>query len=193
MAQFVFVRHGNTTKAERNEDRVLTEVGKLQALGFWTRCDELGLLPFDLVLTSPTTRAKQTAAIIAPDAVTIALPELGTEIPGEDGARLNKVYSRLKYAPLTEYLKEPGIGDILSRYVQIAALAIGVAMAKTGMPYQRVLVVGHAVLLNAIGAGGDKFNAGGKEILLSFPLGECEGFYSTGYKEVELIRNIATS
>jgi len=184
------VRHGNTTKAERDEDRVLTEVGKDQARWFRSKTRELGLAPFDLVLSPPATRAKQTAAIVAPWGVPmmVELPELGVEIPGENGARLNEVYSRLGYAPLADYLRELDMDYIMSRYAKAANAAIDAAVAKAGYA-ERVLVVGHSIMLNAIGAGVDRLNAqSAAPLLSSTSLGECEGFYIKEDGSVEFIR-----
>lgn len=188
MAQLVFVRHGNDNKAPVDDQRLLTHIGEAQSLTFRDKARDLGLSPFDLVLCSPKTRTKQTAVIIAPGVTLIELPELSTDIPGEDGALLNETYARLKYAPLGVYLLEPGMTGVMMRYGHAAHMAIDSAVAKAANP-DRVLVVGHAVLLNAIGWYLTRYDIPNVALLSITSLGECEGLYIKEDGKVEIITN----
>lgn len=66
MTEIYFIRHGIAEEAEKytqDADRPLTEAGKRKTRKVATRLSELNL-SFDLILTSPLLRARQTADIL---------------------------------------------------------------------------------------------------------------------------------
>lgn len=172
-ARFTFVRHGQTGQAEKNWDRPLTEVGRQQA----ERLRDLlgGGDQFDLVLHSPTPRTTDMAQIIAggTDQRIQAVPELyGPE--GEDGDTLFALYAQLgSSTPLRRFLEEDDTGA-LTRFAINGADTVLELVEEFGA--ENILIVGHAVLLQAIAAAIGGFFSLDDNELRDLVLGEGEAF-----------------
>lgn len=179
-----YIRHGNTGKAKTDRERQLTEKGYEQARA---RGQKLGQR-FDLVLASAVDRAVRTAEGIIdnqPDLKIIPVEELYTP-PGPVGEAITALSDKLGYATLSKYMQEEG-GMVA---MNIYALRAGAAITKHILEHdgQNVLVVGHAVLLNAIGYYTGWFHPT-IHTLLDVQLGECEGFRFSLSKGLELIQD----
>ena len=173
MATITFIRHGNAEKwsgkVEEDHDRPLSEKGIAQAE---KRRSKLGNPTFDLIISSSATRCVSTAKIIAgeknpPEVITASR----LYIP-EDSA-LWETFERIGYAPLREWMQEENDPDgVLQRYGSDAWTIIDAI--KLAILPERILVTGHAPLLNAIGVRCE--NRVGSEALFDIQLEECEGF-----------------
>jgi broad specificity phosphatase PhoE len=173
----VYIRHGKSLKAEDDKSRILAPEGEVQAR---QRRIKLGNPKFDLVMASPVTRAITTAQLTADDSEVFSVRALYTP-DDRDGKLLDILFEKLGYAPLSEYEKEDG--GALNRVADAAIAAIYSAIKS--FRAQHVLVVGHAVFLNAIAC---RLNRRGGEVLHETVLGECEGFVDDG-ECITLIRD----
>ncbi len=138
--EMYFVRHGNTTKDPIDANRVLTDLGREQAMnaGF-----KLKGITFGAVFCSSAQRTVQTATNMLGDELDIVqVPEL-FELPDAEGrAVCNAMFKQLGYASLRDYYKH-GDAETLHRFGQVAGAAI-----KSDAP--NTLVVAHAVLINCL-------------------------------------------
>ena len=150
-----FLRHANALPAQdaretSDQARPLSPKGIDQAA---TRHEALGNPEYNLVLCSPTIRAIQTAEIVSGNP---RQRELVSELLPYQGKEMDALFTKLGYAPLSDYRKEDGgLVDEIAQKAHVAiAQCIKGRMKIEGVPYYqdyRVLVVGHAVVLNAIG------------------------------------------
>lgn len=173
-----WLRHGKSLKAPKDLDRVLCQEGEIQAQ---QRRIKLGSPKFDLAIASHASRAVATGELVSDQTEVLTLVELYTP-SGKDGEELDALFAKLGYASLEEY-KKAGGWPLLERYARIAIAAVKDASTKRNA--KNVLVVGHAVLLNAIGFVLDRQ---GSQTLWAIPLGECEGFMDDG-KKITLVRD----
>ena len=172
-----YIRHGKSAKVQppaSDLKRSLNEEGQQQAE---RRGAKLGSIHFNLVLSSPAIRAVETAGIIGAGPAVSALPQL--YIPdNEDGKFLDALFERLGYATLREY-EENGAAAPLQRSALATIRAIQMCLMMVARR-ENILVVGHAILLNAIGVCLQ--GRTGKEALHDFLMKECEGFLDDGEK-----------
>jgi broad specificity phosphatase PhoE len=179
--RITFIRHGKTGKADTDIDRQLTQQGFDQAA---ERRDALNR-QFGLVMSSVAPRAVDTAVVIGEcmDALEVLLLEsLYLPTDSADRAAVEAMSGQLGYAPLRAYRAADTEG-VLKRYGENAAADIA-AVLRSQLA-EEVLVVGHAVLLNAVAAaviGTDT------DTLLDAELGECEGIELDYSPTVRLIR-----
>jgi broad specificity phosphatase PhoE len=147
-------------------NRFLTGQGGEQALA---RRRKLGEPRYDSVISSPAKRAVQTALIAGgmPPNI-LEMPELCWE-PGTDTyLKMDELFKELGYAPLTAY-REKG-GAIYDEHGESAWAALQSQVPATDA---KILLVGHAVFINALGcAVAKKYD----ETLACVSFGECEGF-----------------
>lgn len=161
------IRHGNTSKAANDLDRQLTEAGVKQAMDRRKTFSR----EFDLVLSSTAVRARDTAAIIANVEATKVLTLEELYLPKDPGDKkaIDDMFAKLLYAPLRAY-RDADVTGALFRYGENGAKIIRDAIENAGA--DNVLIVGHAVLLNAIVA----YVVGETDLVLDTSLGEAEGF-----------------
>jgi broad specificity phosphatase PhoE len=166
MSLFHFIRHAATDTSapdQRDTDRRLTAEGREQARQFASRVAR----PYELVLASPARRAVQTAELIARGQPVVEVPALYHAEVAEDDERIDEIYDELGEATLRSFLAKDATGAI-ERYGHIGTDRIRtLASGHDGA----VLVVGHGVLLCAIGLSMTR-----DEALLDVTLGRCEGF-----------------
>jgi phosphohistidine phosphatase SixA len=172
LLEMYFIRHGNTGPAANDPIRELTEKGIVQALA---RREALGNPDFDLVLSSTALRAKQTAVLVAnvPMEQVIPVETLYLPINKADEAALEVLFAKLMYAPLRTY-READTTGILDRYASDNDATTLRYITETSA--QRILITGHAVMLNVIVSeviGGDT------DLILDTALDEAGGFKVT--------------
>lgn len=184
MATITFIRHGHTEWHEDDLQRVLSARGTEHAVECRVK---LGNPSFDLMLVSRAIRTRQTGEIIS-GSQKIGAEEIHSLLPPPD-PDLDALFNKLGYAPLRAYLDADNLGaQKLMYWAQVAASNIRdkVIMRALGLESGRasgglsILVVGHAVVLPAVGfelcrtVTGDLPDECGEVMLLN--LGECEGF-----------------
>jgi len=176
-----FLRHGNTERQdelqkilesydyEYDMKRNLTAKGRQQAR---RRKRQLGNPVFDLCVVSPPKRCKQTAEILLGDSQIemIEVPTLYPAPEGEAGKLMWEVFRELLYAPLSVYL-ESKIGEVMVENGKVNAEAIRRIIANYPAEPQRILIVDHAVTLQATGQ-----NFTIERWPFSRSVGEVEGF-----------------
>lgn len=170
--KITFVRHGNTNKAENDLDRRLTEIGVQQAR---ERRQALLNPKFDLVLSSIAPRARDTAAIIAGIDMSSVITLEALYLPKDpcDKKAIDDMFDSFGYAPLRAY-RNADVTNALVRYGKNGAAAIFYAISakiEKDVSIDNILVVGHAVLLNAIVA----HMVGDTNIIIDISLGEAKG------------------
>jgi broad specificity phosphatase PhoE len=170
-----FIRHGKTGKAKEDGNRKLTRKGQRQAkkLG-----ESLRDVRFDLVLSSTAQRCIQTARNILGDKSQTIIINADLYVPGietPDGKAIDTAFNQIGYQSYTAYMKTEA-RDGLSRYGQKNADTIEQIIQDQAVPPQNVLVVGHAVLLQAIAA---KFAADEDDLPFHINIGEAEGIEVT--------------
>ncbi|MEX1026972.1 MAG: histidine phosphatase family protein [Candidatus Paceibacterota bacterium] len=150
------IRHSVSNKSSSDDHRnhILSAEGVELAK---RRRELLGNPEFDLVLCSPLIRTRQTAQLVAgleSDETIITVPDLFYEDDSEHGQLLNAMFERLGHATLKKYLEDPN-GDamrVIGKHGWQGVLAkIGVYKSHTRRLPERVLVVGHGVLINMLG------------------------------------------
>jgi broad specificity phosphatase PhoE len=163
--KITFVRHGNTDKTKRDEDRCLTEKGREQARQFKVK---YRVTP-QLVLSSNARRALETAQVIVEgrQCPIKTLAELYLAANQAELEVIEALFAAHGYAPLATYLAADR--KFFEQYAMRAASMIRQLAATEGA--NDVLVVGHAIVLNAIGR---EFSSDPR--LLTTMIGEAEGF-----------------
>lgn len=168
MPKYTLIRHGRAGKADRDEDRMLTKKGREQAN---KRAAKLGDSQFDVIISSSASRAMETASCFSnAKQEIIPLDELYFPSDEEDNIALENMFDELECATLRTYLDNDKTG-VMMRYAQ--AMADAVKSRVLGNENKNVLIVGHAVLLNALAyilSRADKN-------ILDYNLDECEGIY----------------
>lgn len=178
MRKIFFVRHGKAGPAPEGKgdiDRPLNEKGHNQALD---RREELDGIDFDLVISSPALRARETAVRVAAaaDGDVIVAQSLYPDPTDNDlGTRLDKLFGlpHLGYVPVSAYLKEKD-GDVLTDWAAVARHEVLALIEKHGSP-KNVLIAGHAVAIPALAMAIAEDTELPDEIA-EINLGECEGF-----------------
>lgn len=166
MPRLHFLRHAAAetgAPGQRDADRRLTDEGQEQARRVASRLTS----PYELVLASPARRAVQTAELIAPGQVVVEVPVLYHAEVRQDDERIDRMYDELGEATLRAFLAKDASGAI-ERYGKSGADRIRSLVSGCD---GAVLVVGHGVLLCAIGFAMTRY-----EPLLDVTLGRCEGF-----------------
>ena len=146
---FYMVRHGKTTKADNDLERVLTTEGENQAGAMSIK---LANIEFAAAYVSPAMRTVQTADIIDRTVNTEKIPEL--YLLDEKIAVMSKdlgtpVEGNMTYPPLEAWLAHEH-GDHLNNFGINAAKAIQERINQLSETELNILIVGHAVLLNAM-------------------------------------------
>jgi phosphohistidine phosphatase SixA len=182
-----FLRHANARPATdaletSDQARPLSPKGIDQAA---TRREALGNRNYSLVLCSPTIRTIHTSEIVSGN------PRQRTfvsELLPYQGEKMDALFAKLAYAPLSTYRKEDGgLVDEVARQAHVAIVRCIKSRTKIeSVPdYKdyRVLVVGHAVVLNALGCAflhkEGRQGAGSLQLqgeLAELALGEACGF-----------------
>lgn len=142
----VLVRHAKAPKinqTDMDDDRVVNQLGHDQA-------KKLGLkmqtYDFDVMLSSPLQRVKQTLSIATNGRnPIIEVPELTCAVG--DGNPIDVMFNELGYVPMSKYL-EHSLGDHLKVWGRTALEAVVSKLEVRSC--QQVLVGGHAVLQNAL-------------------------------------------
>ena len=175
--KITFIRHGKAVKASPDQsdlDRVLGEVGQQQASD---RGLKLGWPTYDLVLSSPASRAIDTAAIVAgvpPDHVLDVDVLYPDPVNDPMGVEIDKFFNdpELGYAPVSKYLAKGG--KVVVEHGALAWMTLQAMIHATDKT--NILIGGHAVVLQAVGMAACIDYHVGYEILNDLNLGECEGF-----------------
>ena len=161
--------------------RELALEGEVQAR---TRRATLGNPIFNLVMASPSLRTIRTALLVLGFEETsmdeiITLDELIYGDPGSGNVvacGIDQFFRKIGYAPLAKYIPEDLEGHVLAH---AEAAWNEVAFTIGDFAGTNVLVVGHSVLIAAMGyiacAGVDDF----RTILAETNFGECEGYRLT--------------
>ena len=148
------------------------------------RRDMLGNPIFNLVIASPSHRTVRTALLVlgfeeARVDEVITLNELiyGDPRGADPVARgIDKLFQKLGYAPLAKYLPEDSEGHVLTH---ANAAWSEVAFTIGDLSGTNVLVVGHSVLIAAMGYIACAGNDGFQKTLAEANFGECEGYRLT--------------
>lgn len=172
--RITFVRHANTGKAEKDEDRRITPEGEHQAS---RRRELLGNPSFNKALVSPLERTAQTARLIAGS--NVQMESIRALFTDDDPAKdiINAMFGKLKYSSLRTYhdQSEPADWLALQDYAARTIEKIGNHIPNDAEDFH-LLVVGHAVIVPAYGLatveGCEEF----AKIFLDINLGECEGY-----------------
>ncbi len=174
----VLARHGKAPKTspdQQDEDRTLSELGIAQAKKLRAKLEGM---TFDTVLSSPLVRARDTVAIAIENKNSIVLIDELT-CPTDGIHPVDTMFNELGYRPLQDYFDHQH-GDHLKAW-GITALE-KVLDTIEGKPGQKVLIVGHAVLQNALAWAlcealrNTVENDAAMEIIMETPLGEGEAF-----------------
>lgn len=165
--EFTFIRHGNAEEFEDDFKRKLTLLGMRQAMDRKLDLEK----EFDIVISSPAPRAFQTASIIAGTGISnvILCKELYSPASISDDEAMDKLFEELDDSPLRQYLERDV--ELFNRYGRYAHDAIWNKIANNH-EIEDVLIVGHAVLLNAVAGC---FSS--DPLIVNCHLGECEGLY----------------
>ena len=176
----VLARHGKAPKTspdQRDEDRVLNELGTTQANKLAAK---IGHIQFDRVLSSPLKRAVDTTEIATGQKCTVTIiPEL--TCPTDGVHPIDKMFNELGYKPMSDYFAHP-LGGHLKVWGRVALEKVLDALGDK--PNQTVLVGGHAVLQNALGwafcaelvEADVAIAPDAMDCVLATSLGECEAF-----------------
>lgn len=171
MVQFTLIRHGKTDKAFSSYHRAhpLSSEGVCQALNCRIA---LGRPRFDLVLCSILRRSRETALIVANTSRSslTGIPGLFYEVEDPRGVALDQAFEELGYVSLQDYLQLPEVkGNIES----LAKESLDHIVTKVEeVSAENILVVGHAVLLQALG----REMTGKDRPFTDRRIGECQGF-----------------
>lgn len=147
----LFIRHGNTGKADTDAERQLTMKGRLQAAR--ARDYITAQHNVTLVVTSNVPRALETVSDVRWPAavgmselyVTPRIPEL---IPEADV--LDAAFKKLGYAPLKQFVDEPGVTTALNAWCDRALDAIDRTVSEMRPGSGTIVVGGHAVMSSAL-------------------------------------------
>lgn len=185
--QITLLRHAKPDKTLADYRlHPLSPEGRQQALD---RRGRLGNPTFDLVLNSKLIRTQETARIVAglnEATATTSLPELFYAEDDPRGPALDEAFKKLGHTALSEYFKV--VRMEMESLAEEARLAIIKEVNRSNA--KNVLVVGHGMLLQAIGialAGGDPLSFFTKRAL-----GECQGFKLTfcDNNEIEMAQRV---
>jgi phosphohistidine phosphatase len=150
--ELYLIRHGIAEEKDlgiKDEERSLTEEGRQKTEKVAQKLVKLGL-NFDLILTSPLVRARQTAEILIAEKLSSQLEESSHLAPdGEISSWLKDWLKPKKYSPNTQLAlvgHEPGLsswaeillwGEVKESLVLKKAGMIGIKLPETGSPLGR--------------------------------------------------------
>ena len=186
MLEFTFLRHSKAAPAANDRDRVLSEDGIQLAR---ERRLKMGNPTFDHVVHSDRIRTKQTACEIADISLSDSTITIVSLFGNEEDARIQAVmgaFGAIGNAPLSQFHLR--CKDELDSLARDAVVELLNELPKThGIgPQGKVLVVGHAVMQQAICLELTQ----AQEHFLDLALGECQGWritYAGGPPTVEFI------
>lgn len=158
--------------------RGLTEKGQAETGALYKRlANQVG--DFDLVLSSPAWRCRQTVmgaldirdeeVVVVSDCLMYGDPEDGSE----ESEALAAMFKQLSYAPLNEYLKHPKKDHLVS-HCRVACSYISQMVRERRA--ESIAICGHAPLITTQGvvAAGDDASVGLE--LMDYSPGTCQGF-----------------
>jgi broad specificity phosphatase PhoE len=166
------LRHSTADKSLPNHRlHPLSEAGVHKAL---ERQAQLNWHAFDLILTSELIRTKETARLIGHShgtGPTVTVPEL---FPAEEDPRgqvVDKVFAELGHTSLAKYYEKA------AEEMKSLASDAGIAITKQILEHDAwdILIVGHGMLLQAIGIALTTKD----EPFMTQVVGECQGFRIT--------------
>lgn len=147
-SRFVFTRHANTDKNPVDTERTLTEKGRAQAVALK---EKLNGVKFDSAICSSARRAQETILLVLGDnsGIPYNCMDVLYQLPDEAGrTSCGVMFKELGYASLREYLKHAE-AETLHRFGQCAGASIAELLGES-VSGKNVLVVSHAILINAI-------------------------------------------
>jgi phosphohistidine phosphatase SixA len=160
-----FIRHAEAGSHEDDGSRTITEDGVVQCLHRVTMLNRT----YDAVIGSTALCVKETATRLAPGLPIVMSEALYLPTKPDDRTVIRKLSKELGNAPLRSYLAADKT-EVLLRYARHAERFIR-RMSEEPPTNRTALVVGHAVLLQAIGT---MFTGDVK--LFDLVIGTCEGF-----------------
>lgn len=178
---FVFIRHGEASHHNIDKDRPLSSEGKFQAIA---RARLLKSTTFDLVITSSALRAKQTAQTIMEalniSPPTIEIDQLYQPKTPSDRHHVNLLLETLDSKPLSTYISHDKY-QAWERYTHEAFNALESAI---NINAQRILIVAHGNIINAVGLLLNPSAARLIEIYFNY----CEGF-EISHEQLTILQN----
>lgn len=144
-------RHGKAGAAaqgQKDVDRELNEVGIGQAIA---RGKKMNGTKFGLVISSPAPRAGKTAAIVtskSKDEIVFVDVLYPPPDDGDVGTRLDVLFNKLGYKPVSDYLKEAD-GKVVTQWSEQAHAECQEVIERAGYP-DVVGIFGHAVCSQAL-------------------------------------------
>lgn len=150
IVQAAWMRHGKTIKTAQDEDRTLTVQGLDEVREAGHALEMEGFFP-DVVIASRAKRAIETARGAFGEHIQIhEFDELYLGKDRELAMIIEDTFRKLGNAPLAAYMDSPAKVAI-ARYATAGAHAISALLFEGGAPkWERVAIIGHAVLLPAI-------------------------------------------
>ena len=182
MTTCIFIRHASTKTGISDKLRPISDVGIAQA----KKCTLLlkSETPFDLAITSSALRTKETLKIILDQLVQtpkiIEIASIYEPTSASDQAEVEKILNTLGEASLEAYI-ESDINNSWSRYEK-SAIADLLSILEEYKP-NRVLIVGHGNIINALGLALAPAATKLKHIYFN----NCDGFEISDGKLVRLI------
>lgn len=176
------LRHAQAVEGLDDFLRPLNTLGVEQAR---KRRETLGNPTFGIIAASPTTRTVSTAALVSEtlESSVIKFDALCSYTTSEQGKTLDALFKKLLYAPCSAYYAEEG-GEAVHEH-GVAAWAV-VLDLLTKTITRSMLLVGHAVLLPAMGQAACTSKPALVEQLGKLNLGECEGYELTLNDDLEV-------
>lgn len=174
----LFIRHGNTSKAENDAERRLTMKGRFQAERARDYINKQHSVT--LVVTSNVSRALETISDSRwPTPVGISelylTPRTNPELIAEADV-LDAAFNKLGYSPLKSYVDEPGVTDALCTWCERALEAIDRTVSEMRPASGTIVVGGHAVMSNALCAylALASNHRADMSVVMDTNLGECD-------------------
>lgn len=189
-----FLRHGKTAPAENGKDfeRQLTDAGRKQACEAGSSFGVMQKPFFPRVLVSPAPRTMETAKLFCDAAQEDVLRYFSPNIlyDGTIQPEGSKLFRKIGYAPLQDYLDAEDIDDRVAGRTVLGAYSYNAAqvMMDTVEDTPRKLIsnvgttlwlVGHAIYLPAVALGIASLlqcNENGKSVILSTDTAEAEAY-----------------
>jgi broad specificity phosphatase PhoE len=137
------------------------------------RRESLGNPVYDTIVASPFDRAQLTAHHLSgvPLEQIGVVPVLGWEKDTEFYRLMDEAFRELGYAPFGKYCEHKNGQIFIDRGKEMWSVLY--PLLREG---EHVLAVGHAVLVNAIGAEASLGNSEATNTFIETAFGECEGF-----------------
>ncbi|MDO8518463.1 MAG: histidine phosphatase family protein [bacterium] len=180
--QLLALRHA---RALAGPDDILRPLGALGVEQARKRRQTLGAPTFDIIAASPAVRTVSTAALVSEtlESSVIKFDALYSDTTSEQGKVLDALFEKLLYAPCSAYYAQQG-GEVVREH-GIAAWAV-VYNLLIHVHIRSMLVVGHAVLIQAMGQAICAGKTEMVERLGELNLGECEGYELTLNDDTEV-------